>query len=184
MDCATRIAAIKNLKTQKIDICKVINQKDAENIVRSFKTIKNITDGRIAEFPVSTIGKIIRHKEYDTSRIIKHIPFLYKTSIFGWSEPEIRRDGHKRHPNIKEYHHYINKFSDRNGEYFIRFTLHETNVKPGKNSKNYIHSTAISETKAYKKGDSSDCIRDTCTGKKNSSPFHDLKLMDFFNSVK
>jgi len=181
---AARIVAILNLVAQKITLNEVLNQKEAENVVRSFTPIKNVNDERIAEIPINTVGKIIKHKEFDTSRILKSIPTLYESSLLAWSEPEIKRKGHKHHPNIKEYHHYINKFTDGNNEYYVRFTLHETCVKPGKISKNYIHSTAISNTNVYKKGDGSNCIRDTCTGKKNTSPFHDLRIMDFFNSVK
>jgi len=81
------------------------------------------------------IGKIINHKGYDISRIINFIPFLYETSLLGWSEPEIQRKEHKYHPNIKAYHNYINKFSDRNGEYFIRFTIREEKAKKNKNRK-------------------------------------------------
>jgi len=184
MNCTAQVTAIQNLETQKIAINKPMNQKEAENIVRTFGIIKNINDGRLAEIPVNTVGKIINHKEFDTSLIINSIPVLYESSLLAWSEPEKKREGHKHHPNIREYHHYINKFTDGDNEYYIRFTLHETNVKPGKISKNYIHSTAISKTKVYKKDDGSDCIRDTCTGKKNTSSFYDLRIMDFFNSVK
>jgi len=184
MKCTKRITSIQNLEAQKIVFNEPMNQKEAENIVRSFIPIKNIFDGRIAEIPINTVGKIIKHKEFDTSLILKSIPILYESSLLAWSEPEAKREGHKHHPNIREYHHYINKFSDGSSEYYIRFTLHETNVKPGKIGKNYIHSTAISKVNAYKKDDGSDCIRDTCTGKKNSSSFYDLRIIDFFNPVK
>ena len=184
MESTMRITAIKNLDAQKIILNETLSQKDAENMVRSFSVVKNINDGRIAEIPINTVGKIIKHKEYNTSRILKSLPSLYESSLLAWSEPEKKREGHKYHPNIKGYHHYINKFINGNTEYYIRFTLHETNVKLGKISKNYIHSTAISNTNIYKKDDGPNCIRDTCTGKMNSSPFYDLRLMDFFNSVK
>jgi len=184
LDIEERIERIVKLEAQKIMIHKVLSQKEAESIVRSLIPIRNINDDRIAEIPVNTIGKIIKHKGYDISRIIELLPSLYETSIFGWSEPEIKRERHKDHPNIKEYHHYINKFSDENSEYYIRFILHETIVKPGRIGKNYIHSTAISNIKSHKKDDSSDCLRDTCTGKKNTSPSYDYKLMHFLNSVK
>ena len=125
---AARITAIDKLDVQKLIIGASISQKEAENLARTFKQIKNINDGRIAEIPINTIGKIIKHKGYDFSRIIEHIPVLYKTSILGWSEPEKQREGHKHHPNINEYHHYINKFSDEIDEYYIRFTLNEEKI--------------------------------------------------------
>jgi len=187
MEYTYRITAIKNIEAQKITLNETLSQKEAENIVRSFNPIKNINDERIAEIPISTIGKIIKHKGYDVSRIINSIPVLYKTSLLGWSEPEIHRKSHKYHPNIKEYHHYVNKFNDGIEEYFIRFTLSEEKVKKAKikkNGKNYIHSTFISSVTIYKNGDDSQRIRENSPGEANSSPFYDLRIMDFFNSVK
>jgi len=175
---------MQNLEAQKITIDDPIKQKEVEYIVRSFGPIKNINDGRIAEIPISTIGKIIKHKGYDISRIINSIPILYKKSFLGWSEPEIHRKGHKYHPNIKEFHHYINKFSDGITEYFIRFTLNEERVKKVKIGKNYIHSTFISRVTIYKNGDDSQRIRENCPGEASSSPFYDSRLIDFLNSVK
>jgi len=102
----------------------------------------------------------------------------------GWSEPEIQREGHKTHPNIKAYHHYINKFTDGTDEYFIRFTLYEEKAKFGRSGKNIIHSTAISNITVYKNGDGSQRIRVMYPGEASSSPFLDLRLVEFFNSVK
>ena len=179
-----RITFIKNLEVQKIKINEKISQKDAENIIRTFVPIKNKNDGRIAEIPVNTIGKIIKHKGYDFSLIIEHIPKLYETSLLGWSELEIQREGHKYHPNIKEYHHYLNKFNDEIDEYYIRFTLSEEKAKKRKLGKNYIHSAFISNICIYKNGDGSQRIRENSPGETSSSPFYDYRLMNFFNSVK
>jgi len=180
----TRISAIHKLETQKLIIGLPISQKEAENLARTFGQIKNINDGRIAEIPISTIGKILRHKGYDFSKIIEHIPELYKTSILGWSEPEKQREGHKHHPNIKEYHNYINKFSDETDEYYIRFTVSEEKIKRRKHSKNYIHSAFISAIVIYKNGDGSQRIREKSPGETSTSPSYDYKLMDFLDSVK
>ncbi|MCL2802125.1 MAG: hypothetical protein FWD28_10240 [Treponema sp.] len=184
MEYTNRVTTIQNLEAQKITLNMVLNQKEAENIVRSFSPIKNLNDERIAEIPVSTVGKIIKHKGYDVSRIINYIPALYETSLLGWSEPEVHQKGHKYHPNIKEYHHYINKFNDGIGEYFIRFTLSEEKAKKVKIGKNYIHSTFISSVTIYKNGDGSQRIRENSPGEASSPPFYDLRLINFFNSVK
>jgi len=111
-EAAAKIAEIEKRESHKISISEIRSQKEAENIVRLFKPIKNSNDGRTVEFPVNTIGKIIKHKGYAISRIIGRIPTLYETSILGWSEPEIPHEGHKSHPNIKAYHHYVNKFTE------------------------------------------------------------------------
>jgi len=184
MNHIERIVTIQNLEAQKININEPMNQKEVEYLIRSFGNMKNINDGRIAEIPISTIGKIIKHKGYDISRIIFSIPILYKTSLLGWSEPEIYRKDHKHHPNIKEYHHYINKFSDGIMEYYIRFTLNEERVKKIKIGKNYIHSTFISRVTIYKNGDGSQRIRENCPGEVSTPPFYDSRLIDFLNSVK
>jgi len=175
---------ILNLPAQKIISNEKISQKAAEDYVRSLLPIKNINDGRIAEIPVTTIGKIIRHKGYDISKIIYLLSSLYETAILGWSEPEIIREGHKHHPNVKEYHHYINKFADETKEYFIRFTLSEERAKKTKIGKNFIHSVFISNIQINKNGDGSQRIRENCPGEENTSPFYDLRIMNFFNSVK
>ena len=77
------IDKILNLPAQKIIPHEKTSQKAAEDYVRSLLPIKNINDGRMAEIPVNTIGKIIKHKGYDISRIIKLLPSLYETSILG-----------------------------------------------------------------------------------------------------
>jgi hypothetical protein len=183
---AARIAAVENLEAKKITTSETKNKKEVESLAFVFeqKQITNNSDGRIAVVAKNTIGKILNHKEYDISQIIEHIPSLYETSLLGWSESEIPKEGHKPKPNIKGYHHYVNKFADGTGEYFIRFTLHEEKAKPGKKGKSYIHSTAISDIAIYKKGDHSQRIRDTYPGEANPSPFYDSRLADFFDSVK
>jgi len=184
---AARIEAIEKLDAEKVNINNPINQKEAEKIARSFKPIKNSNDGRIAEIPVNTIGKIIKHKGFDISRIIENIPALYKKSKLGWSEPEIQREGHKTHTNIKEYHHYINKFTDGTNEYFIRIIVNEERTNSGKTGKNNIHSTAVSNVNTNKSKTAAGSIVSVIigTGEANSAPpFIDLRLAEFFNSVK
>ena len=79
----------------------------------------NQADGRIATLPVQRIGKIIGHKGFNVATIFEDLVNLFETSILLWSEPEIQREGHKSHDNIKAYHHYLNKFAYGSGQYFI-----------------------------------------------------------------
>jgi hypothetical protein len=145
--------------------------------------LKNLHDGRAAEFPIGSIGKIIRNKGFDVSKIIDSLPKLYEESLLAWSQQEIKKEGHKYHPNISEYHNYINKFTDGTDEYFIRFTITETKTKTKTAGKNLIHSTAISDVSIYRKGDASQRIRDSNPGEAKSSPFIDTRLQQFFDSV-
>ncbi|MDR0689005.1 MAG: hypothetical protein LBG08_01890, partial [Spirochaetaceae bacterium] len=180
---AARIEGIENKIPVEIQTGEPINQKAAEDIARSFKVLKNV-DGRIAALPINTIGKLFGHKNYDFSRIIESIPGLYETAILGWSEPEVVKEGHKAHPNIKAYHHYLNKFTDGSGEYFIRITVNEENSKPGKTGKNLVHSAAISDIAIYEKGDHPQRIRVISPGEVSPSPFFiDKKLQQFLDSV-
>ena len=179
-----RATRIKTLVPIKLTVSQAKSKKETEEVAKFFIPLKNKNDGRVAEIPMNTIGKIYGHRGYNITRIIEQIPILFETSILGWSEPEKQDEDKKPHPNIKEYHHYINKFTDGISEYFIRFTLSEEKAKPGKTGKNIIHSTAISCTIAYKNGDGSQRIRVINPGEANSSPFLDLRLVDFFKSVK
>jgi hypothetical protein len=176
-----RIAEFKNLEIKNVKISKPISKKDAEK--QANKEIVNKKDGRISVIPVNTVGKILGHQGYDISIIYNCIPLLYETSILGFSEAEIQREGKNPKTNVKEYHHYFNKFSDGIGKYNIRITLYEEKSRTKKRGKNYIHSTAISEIEINENGEDSQRIRVMYPGEANSSPFVDLKLKYFINSV-
>jgi len=178
---AIRAAEILNLPARYIELGEPIGKKAAENIARNFSAMTNVNDGRTAILPMESIGKILRHKEFDFSRIIKDIPELYTTSLLGWSEPEILKDGHKAHSNIKEYHQYVNKFTDGDSVYYIRFTVNEEWAKPKRTARNLIHSAAVSDITVYKKGDHSRHIQLLNLGEASPSPFVDRKLQEFFD---
>lgn len=90
---------------------KIINtdhrlQEEVEHEVHAWPSMVNKYDGREAIFPISTI--------------FNSIPFLFKTSECIISESETLKTGHKKHPNIIAYHHYLNKFYDsKNNEFFF-----------------------------------------------------------------
>jgi hypothetical protein len=173
-----------NINTVEIPLGEPMSQKAAEDYVRQLSPIRNNKDGRIVKIPVQVIWKILSHRGFDISLIIKNIPDLYRFSVLAWSESEILKEGHKSHPNIKAYHNYINKFKYNENEYFIRFTVTEEKVKPGKVGRNLIHSAAVSRIAINKNGDSLQRIRLVDPGEANLSPFIDLKLIHFLDSVK
>jgi hypothetical protein len=165
-----------------------LNQKEAENAARSFGDMRNENDGRTVRMPITTIGKLLRHKGVDTSRIVGSIPELYKTSLLAWSDSEDiyadENSKHRTHNNVAQYHHYINKYTDGDGEYFIRFTVNEMRAKPGTQGGNLIHSTAISDVEIYRNGDYSQSVRVIDPVLRNSPPFVDKRLQQFFDLVK
>jgi len=181
-ETAARIEAIKDIEAQEVKPGETLTKKEAEALISNKKLI-NKNDGRKADIPVSTIGKIISHKGYNTAQLIKDIPALYEKSLYGWSETENNNEEQKRHTNIKRYHHYINKFNDGINDYFIRFTLHEENTKRKKEGRNLIHSAAISDIAIYKKTMAPVVSGTINPGVKNSSSFIDNKLIQFFDSV-
>jgi hypothetical protein len=178
---AHRAAEIQSLPARHVKPDEPMDKKAAENVARGFSVMTNIDDGRKAVLPIETVGKILRNRGFDTSRIINAISELYETSLLGWSEPEILKFGHKAHSNIKEYHQYINKFTDGDNEYYIRFTVHEENARPNKTGRNILHATAISDIATYKKGDHPQHDQVHLLGEAGPSPFVDRKLQEFFD---
>jgi protein TonB len=150
--------------------------------------MENRRDHRIAELPVNTIGKIIKHQGFDVSTILNDLPGLYESSIPAWSKDETPQDGHKAHPNIKAYHHYVNKFSDPDGQkYYIRFTVQEMKARQGKGKgkgKSLVHSSFVSEAALYEENAPSRWGRviDPVMGVQRV--VLDKKLQAFFDSVK
>ena len=160
-----------------------IDQKCTEDAIRQWSFMKNKDDSRIAIFPVNTVGKILNHKGYYISTIINAIPFLYETSIRIISEPESIKVGHKNHPNIAAYHHYLNHFTDSKGDaYFIRFSLFEEKSRKG-TGRNIIHSIFVSDSNIYKKKTSDSNMTGIIAPDERIKTPSDLKLQHFFASV-
>ena len=158
-------------------------QKCVEKEIRQWPNLKNGSDNRIAVFPVNTVGKVLNHKGYDISTIVNSIPFLFSTSKHIISEPESITLGHKRHPNIAAYHHYLNYFKDSKGdEYFIRFTLFEEKSKKGA-GRNIIHSIFVSDSNIYKKKTPDSNMTGIIAPDERIKTPSDLKLQHFFLSV-
>jgi hypothetical protein len=179
-EMAQRAAEIQNLPARYVERGAPMDKKAAEDIARGFGVMENDDDGRRVILPMASVGKILRHKGYDFSRIIESIPELYKTSLFGWPEAETLMTGHKEHPNIKEFHQYINKFTDGDGEYYIRFTIKEEVGNSHESGRSLMHSAAISDVAIYKKGGTSQRIWGIDPGEASLPPFVDRKLQEFF----
>ncbi|GBU20476.1 hypothetical protein R80B4_00354 [Fibrobacteres bacterium R8-0-B4] len=148
---AIRAAEIQNLSARYIALGEPMDKKSAENAVRTFGGMTNVSDGRTVILPLAAVGKILRHNGFDFSRIIKDIPELYKTSLFGWSEVEDLKPGHIEHNNIEAFHNYMNKFMVGKDEYYIRFKVREEKANYPKVGRNLIHSAAVSDAAIYKK---------------------------------
>jgi hypothetical protein len=85
-----RIEGIKQSKPIDITINNPVNQKEAEKIAGSFRTLQSKSDGKPTELPIGTIGKIIGHKGFDVSQIIHDIPTLYNMSILAWTDVAVQ----------------------------------------------------------------------------------------------
>ncbi|MDR1299403.1 MAG: hypothetical protein LBJ84_04050 [Oscillospiraceae bacterium] len=186
-ETAERAQRVLDMEPQKVKPRGAISKSAAEELARSFGAMENENDGRVARLPIESAQKIISHKGYETARIFGAIPELYETAIPAWSEGEAAREGHKAHTNIKAYHHYVNKFNDGSGDYYIRFTVTEANARPPKTGDNLIHSTAISDVEVYKadnkNGDPRSAPALTASDKVGQPPFIDTRLQQFFDSV-
>ncbi|MDR2504324.1 MAG: hypothetical protein LBD82_08120 [Deltaproteobacteria bacterium] len=183
---AARARAIMEMPAQEVKPGEPLNKEGAESLARSFGKMENKSDGRIAELPVNTIGKILRHKGFDVSTILADIPGLYENALYGWPEELSHAKGKPEHSSIEGFRHYVNKFSDSSGEYFIRFAVQEKKGRQGKTGDSQIHSTIISEISVYRKnkGDAREQVGIINPLSPDASPFVDKKLQNFFNSVK
>ncbi|MCL2843929.1 MAG: hypothetical protein FWE23_00520 [Chitinivibrionia bacterium] len=176
---------IENLPIKKITMGELISQTEAKEIVRKFpQAIANDNGGQTVLVPVATATKIISSKNKNAIKIIKDIPELYRTSFRFLIEPEIVYPGHKAHPNIKAFHHYINKFTDGKNVFFIRFTVSENNVKKGNVERNELHATTVSDVQVYKNSDLLQLDPVNGRAEASRSPFTDKKLQEFFASDK
>jgi hypothetical protein len=178
-----RIEEIKNISPIAVSNTGRTSKVEAEEIFRQFGEIKNARDGRLVTFPVNTAGKILRHKGFETGKIVQRFADLFKTSFFAYSEEEAHREGRRPHPNIKAYHNYVNKFEYDGKACYIRFTIHEETVKRG-GGKNNVHSSFISDVTLYNdNGETPNQVRVINPVERSVPPFSDTKLKQLFESV-
>lgn len=121
-ELANKLRMIKNLTPLTVK-GKVLSNDEAEAICNSLPNGKNKLDNRETRFVHSTFGKIIRHKGFDIRQIIPQLKEIFDNSVPILSEAEQIKEGHKQHPNLKGYHHYLGKISFYGQEYYVRFTV-------------------------------------------------------------
>lgn len=187
---AIAVREIRNLVPLEVVLTgKPLDKKAAEAVFSTFGEVENPRYGTYATFPKSMVGKIIKHRGLDVSQMLTDIPRLFSSSVLALVEPEYKKEGHKEHPNILAYHHYVNKFTADGTTYYIRFSLREEKTKnPAKPSaKRILHSTGISDIRIYeenKKDVSSQRIRVSDPGEESKTSFVDHRLAELFDFVK
>ena len=165
---------------------KLTSKQEAEEIISKIGATQNKSDGRIVNFPKTTVGKVITHKGYDYTKVFESLGSLFKNAQKIYSESETKMEGHKYHDNIEAYHNYVNKFSDGEKEYYIRFTSREEKI--GKKNlkidrKDQLHSYAISEIALY---EIKNADKGNLTGSnpgESDNQHLDKRLTDFFETV-
>ena len=171
-EIAKRFVKFLDKDTIEIQPHESLIKKDAEQVFRNNKTVEHNELGA-TNFSVETVDKILRHKGFDTSTVVRLLPELYKNSVLIDSPTEKQYTGnkqHKKHTNIAFWHNTLNKFkiqNDKGGydEYFVRFTVTEQYAgkkKPkGSIGERTLHSTNISEIEIQKKDGNAANIRTT-----------------------
>jgi hypothetical protein len=127
------------------------DQKAVEALFKGFGTVENQEDGRSVTFPVSMAGKIVRHKGFDVKQVAGAFDRLFAAAVPMASELEQTRQGHKAHPEIEAYHHYVSKFEQDGKTYYIRFTTTRAKAWTGE-GKSVAHSSFVSEVSVYEQG--------------------------------
>jgi hypothetical protein len=137
------------------DLQPAMDQKAVEALFKNFGPVENKSDGRFVTFPVGMAGKIVRHKGFDVKRVARAFDLLFVDAVPMFSELEKTKAGHKAHPEIEAYHHYVSKFEQNGKGYYIRFTVQQMRAAPRKVKSSFVHSSFISEVSIYEKGASS-----------------------------
>ncbi|MDR0486014.1 MAG: hypothetical protein LBH29_04735, partial [Elusimicrobiota bacterium] len=155
---AERIKKLESRDSKKYQPHNKLSKKEAEGVFRQAGEVSQEKIGK-TRFPIESAGKILRQQGFDTSTIIKYLPELYENSILLNSIPEKeyqqRKDSrqHKKHPNISLWHNTLNKFKIGNDEFYIRFTVTETELgRQKKGGEKLLHSAFVSDIKLYKAG--------------------------------
>ena len=159
-----------------------LSKKEAEEIVSILENGKNKFDGRETTWVKSSVGKILRHKGFDSSLLIPKLKDVYDNSVPILSEHEIKKDGHKIHNNFKGYHHYVGKIQLNGNEYYVRFTLQELNTKKKDFIPNQLHSTFVSDINIYSTNNRVNTGNNPATANVDAK-YIDTKLSDFFEKA-
>ncbi|MDR1367246.1 MAG: hypothetical protein LBJ76_00820 [Candidatus Accumulibacter sp.] len=152
-EAARGVRKLDKTKAANLDgVTPASDQKAVEALFKGFGPVKNTEDGRSVTFPVGMAGKIVRHKGFDVKRIAGAFDKLFANAVPMGSELEERREGHKAHPEISAYHHYVSKFEQDGQAYYVRFSVQEMTAKEGQPGRNLAHSSFVSEVAVYEQG--------------------------------
>lgn len=167
---------IKNLQTQDVSHFQPIKDKsEMIDLFKAFGEVKNASDGRVVRFPSKSAGKMIFKKNYASA-----FKMLFESSLQAFVENEAKYDGHKQHPNVKAYRHYVNKFTDGIGTYYIRFTVRDDS------NGSLVHGAEISDIEIYNENRATQFGNQT-DGKpilnNGNKPFVDNKIAYYLSEV-
>ena len=121
------------------------DRKAVKEAFRAFGRIRNESDGFEVVFPAASAGKMLYQSGVDIHGIAAAFKMLFEKSVRAWNEREVPMEGHKFHFNVSSYRNYVNKFSFRGVEYYVRFTIREIGSDAA------VHASTISEVAVYKK---------------------------------
>ncbi|MDR3112978.1 MAG: hypothetical protein LBU09_01200, partial [Endomicrobium sp.] len=174
-----------NEATQEITPHKSLSKKEAEDIFKNSRNVEHNELGKTV-LPVETVNKILQHKGFDTSTIIKLLPELFKNSSLLNSQTEKDFDSaHKKRPNIAFWHNTFNKFTIGKDTYIIRFTVTEEYAgrkqKKGTKGIQTLHSTFVSEVSIEKMKNGSESNTSNSLGETEPS---DKILQQLLHNVK
>lgn len=170
------VSSITGMEPKTVpDVRPVPDKAAMVELFKSFGEVKNAHDGRVVRFPTKSAGKMIYKKN-----VAHAFKTLFESSIRAFSEKETLFEGHKSHPNVRAYHHYINKFKTAAGTFYIRFA-----VRDDHNGSN-VHNAEISDIEIYNEngatqfGNQTDGKLHPADGK---MPFTDIKITYFLAGV-
>ena len=166
------VSASEILSLKPLDVAVFNSPADKAAMQKLFKTwgvVTNVNDKRMVEFPALAAGKMVYARNFAGA-----FKTLFESARRAWSEPD---DG--RHPNIRAIHHYVNRLSSVDGEYFIHFTVREDN------SGGNVHAATVSSVNVYKRSGNTDGVidRGEAADRNGRKPFVDNKLAYFLSGV-
>ena len=147
---------------------------------KSFGEVVNRADGRHVVFPATSAGKMIGASGMDVRQIASAFDRLFSQSVHAWTEPEACVRGHKKHPDVRWYHHYVGRFLFRGEDFFVRFLVRESRCSA--DCGNSVHSSTVTKAIFYKAqgAQATDLGEDQGEAR---TPFVDNKLSLFFSAV-
>ena len=146
-----------------------------------FGRVKNQTDGLEVVFNGRDSGKMMMQSGVDMRTFAPQLKELFETSVPAWTEPPMSMKGHKDHPDVTGYRHYVNKFVDASGkEFYIRFTVREHLGSEGRKG---VHAATVSEVAIYEDANAAGTVRAN-KSRGTDRAFVDIRLAKFIEKGK